>query len=454
MLLWQGFSANRWNVAEPQWFEKFQLDSESFVIGRLVQAQQAGPFSYGAFPGWGSSNLDPLYNGVWFQYYAYFGGPSFSGFEPYQSQPGGQAQIFVALDALLTAPAAERYQLYRDLTALLSAAALSLVILWFGLEHGVAVGLAVLVSALASEWLTVFGRNLWWSLWSFYAPLVVSLYWLRRHAARPSGSPAAFGGVVFAAVAAKGLLTGYEYFTTLVVMVLVPVVYYGLRHRWGRRRTLTWLAAGAAGSGLAALALGAVLTLQIASVRGSLQAGIEHIWTSFAKRTYGDPEAFSELYRGSLEAPVHEVLLTYLRGRYFDFNRYLQAPSLFVTLYLFKIRYLYLMLLFLAASAMAWRQGGVRDRSSSVGRQALIIATWSSLLAPLSWLVLFKAHSEIHTHMNFITWQMPFTLFGFAVVATAAGDLMRRLRRAGRAAPAGVESEAGDGSGGEADSIR
>jgi hypothetical protein len=48
---------------------------------------------------------------------------------------------------------------------------------------------------------------------------------------------------------------------------------------------------------------------------------------------------------------------------------------------------------------------------------------WFSLLAPLSWFVIFKAHSYIHTHMNFIVWQMPFTFFGFA----ACGLLVERF---------------------------
>ena len=46
---------------------------------------------------------------------------------------------------------------------------------------------------------------------------------------------------------------------------------------------------------------------------------------------------------------------------------------------------------------------------------ALSIATWFSILAPLSWFVIFKGHSYIHTHMNYITWHMPFTLLGFAL---------------------------------------
>jgi hypothetical protein len=54
---------------------------------------------------------------------------------------------------------------------------------------------------------------------------------------------------------------------------------------------------------------------------------------------------------------------------------------------------------------------------------ALIAATWFSILAPLSWYIIFKAHSFIHTHLNNILWQMPFVLFGFAVCGLAIKDL-------------------------------
>jgi hypothetical protein len=180
-----------------------------------------------------------------------------------------------------------------------------------------------------------------------------------------------------------------------------------------------------------------LLSVQIGAVRGSLQSGFDHIGYVLAKRTYGDPNDFPGIYRESLQAPAVEVLLIYLRARYFDVNRYLSSPSLFVTLYVFKIRYVYLLALFLMASALAWFSGRWRGRDAAA-RRPLVIATWFSLLAPLSWFVIFKAHSYIHTDMNVIAWQMPFTLFGFAVVGLAAGDLLallqRRLRSRGSAA--------------------
>jgi hypothetical protein len=53
------------------------------------------------------------------------------------------------------------------------------------------------------------------------------------------------------------------------------------------------------------------------------------------------------------------------------------------------------------------------------GLYALIIASWFSILAPLSWFVVFKAHSYSHPQLNAIVWQMPFTFFGAAITGLA-----------------------------------
>jgi len=97
--------------------------------------------------------------------------------------------------------------------------------------------------------------------------------------------------------------------------------------------------------------------------------------------------------------------------------------------YVLKIRYLYLIGLFLVASILVWLpRRRSRPWPSHRSARALVGTTWFSILAPLSWFVLFKAHSDVHTHMNFLVWQMPFTLFGFAVVGRWLVDLGVRAR--------------------------
>jgi hypothetical protein len=59
---------------------------------------------------------------------------------------------------------------------------------------------------------------------------------------------------------------------------------------------------------------------------------------------------------------------------------------------------------------------------------ALIAATWYSILAPLSWLVIFKAHAYIHTRLAPVVWQLPFLFFGIALIGFTVSTLFGRGR--------------------------
>ena len=108
-----------------------------------------------------------------------------------------------------------------------------------------------------------------------------------------------------------------------------------------------------------------------------------------------------------------------MNGIFFDFNNYLSITNSFVSNFLLKIRYIYLIVLFIAMSVLLFLRGRKMMTERRQQDLALIWTTWFSILAPLSWYVIFKAHSYIHTHMSFLLWQMPFTFFGFAVFGAA-----------------------------------
>jgi hypothetical protein len=119
---------------------------------------------------------------------------------------------------------------------------------------------------------------------------------------------------------------------------------------------------------------------------------------------------------------------SYLRGIYLDLNHYVRVPSDFVTNFFFQTRYLYLILLFAASSVLLLYL--VRKASVETRRRALALAAAMgfSILAPLSWLIIFKAHSYVHTFMNNIVWQMPFTMYGFAVCGLALVKTLEILK--------------------------
>lgn len=404
---------------------------ESYIVGRLVKSHQDGIFSDGGLTGIGSFTATPVtFGDMPFanQYLAYSDGLRFGAFTTYDSQIGGQGILFSVLDGIIHLPPQEKLNLFHALTALCSAIVLAAIIVWFYLEFGLTVSLFVLGSAAFSQWLVAFGRILWWSTWAFYLPMAVVMYYLRRKPPSASGEYSTFGVVVFLAVFIKCVFNGYEYITTILVMMIVPFIYYGIRNRISSRKFFAGLSVAAGGSILAVLLSFFILCLQISSVKGNFLDGVQHIIYSFEKRTYPNPGFYSDEPAPLVKPNILAVVVTYLKGTFFDANRFLSSSSVIVTKYVLRISYLHLSALFMTMSGilLLLMKKFVHENEKR-RRLALFWATWFSALAPLSWFVVFKAHSAIHTHMNFIVWQMPFTFFGFAVCGLVVKNFLTNL---------------------------
>ena len=183
-LLFFGFLSNLWHVAEQQWFDTHQRDTESLIIGRMVKSRQDGVFSVGGLTGAGIADIQQKWitsNQIDNQYSAYLNRGSFDKFSPYMSQTGGQGIIFSLLDRLIPLSPQIKLWSFYVLTALLSAIALTAIVGWFYEAFGGWVAIFVVSSAVLSQWLTVFGKNLWWSLWAFYLPMIAVMYFLKRY---------------------------------------------------------------------------------------------------------------------------------------------------------------------------------------------------------------------------------------------------------------------------------
>jgi hypothetical protein len=424
-LLCLGFYANTWKVAKEDWFGRFEHYSESLAVGRIVKSRQDGIFSAGGllgrgFPEQSTQRYSVLKHSrvalIEYQYEAYIEGASFDTYTTYDSQTGGQAAFFSLLDKTLPQSSRAKLALFYLLNSLLAAIILALIVQWFYMEFDKVVAVSVLATMLLSQWLAVFGRNIFWSLWAYYLPMVMVMYFLRRNHAGINLHPIKFTSLVFVGVLIKVAFNGYEYITTTLIMLLVPVVFYcvldGRNMRWFLRHVLL---AGLA-SGVAMLLGMVILCFQIASVKGDLLSGVNHILFVLMKRTHANAVDFPPEYAASLQAGMGEVLWKYLQGTFFDINNYIATQNTFISTYLFNIRYSYLLVVFIIVTLLLLARKGVLKHGIERSRcTALIITAWFSILAPVSWYLIFKAHSYIHTHMDFIVWQMPFTFFGFAL---------------------------------------
>ena len=437
-LFW-GFFADGWRVAEPGWFAWHQHDTEGLVVGRMVKSRQDGILSAGGLNGAGMENeLHEKWiswRQVRHQYESYFNGLTFSEYRPYMSQNGGQGMFFSVLDRLIPLSPRAKLDLFYALTSLLTAAALAAIVLWFAREFGLWAAVFAASSMVLSQWLTLFGRNLWWSLYMFYLPMIALTEYFRRRPIHDHHASAALAVLVFALVFAKCFANGFEYITTALVMMATPFVYYSVRDGLPASQFIKGAIVVACSAGLAVASSLVLLLFQIAAVKGSLLNGIQHIAWSLGRRTYGASSQYAAEYADSLKAGTFEVVSRYVTGPFLDLNNYVSTDSAFISDVVLKIRYLHLIALFLLASVFLYVRRN--DAGNERGKHtALIAATWFSMLAPLSWFVIFKAHSAVHTHMNFIAWQMPFVFFGCALCGLAVRTAMRTSRLPAGAPPA------------------
>lgn len=423
LLLFFGFFSNTWQVADHEWFKNHQKDTESHVIGRMVKSRQDGIFSGGGLNGWGTAEkvdqewIPTSERGP--QYTAYLYDYTFENYSTYNSQPGGQGMMFSLVDKLIPVSSTIKFLSFYVLTSLLTAVALTFIISWFYEGYGGCVAIFVIASVVLSGWLTVFGRNLWWSTWAFYLPMIAVMYFLKRHRGLDNRQIAQFCILIFISVSIKCFINGYEYMTTTLVMMVVPCVYYYIIDKWNRVQLLKMCLGIIIGSGVAVFLSLIMLCFQIGAVKGGFLDGIDHVFYSIGKRTHGDAQDFPEVYAASLKASTIGVVITYMNGVFLDLNNFISHQNNFISNYLLKIRYSYLIVVFIFVSVLQFLRYDTKIApEKSHNYRALIYTTWFSILAPLSWFVIFKGHSFIHTHMSFLLWQMPFTLFGFAVVGS------------------------------------
>jgi hypothetical protein len=426
--LFMGFAFNTWHIEDKDSFTRFQRDTESLILGRLAKSRQDGIFSAGGLTG---ADIDHSVHDTWItpkeidhQYLAYFDDIPLEQYSPYLSQIGGQGMMYSALDRLIRISSTrEKYEIFQLTSSILSALALTIVILWFYLEFGLTSATIVLLTTLLSQWLIVFGRNLWWSLWAFYLPMLAVMFYLRYK--RTQLNLIHVGIVTGIAVFAKCFFNGYEYITTALVMMTVPFIYYSILDRVDIRQFIKGSFTIIIGSVVAIVISVFILVLQIGVAEGNPLSGIKHLTSTFEKRTYGSTTDFNSEYSASLEASTLGVVRNYINGSYLNIRTQEDGSDSSEAGSVIEIRYSYLIVSFVVMSLIslfAWKKNRSLDlRQKDI---ALVAATWFSILAPLSWYVIFKSHSYIHTHVNFVVWQMPFTLFGFAIWGFVVQRLM------------------------------
>ncbi|MCP1997198.1 hypothetical protein [Flavobacterium sp. HSC-61S13] len=405
-------------------FKNFQRDSESLIIGRLALSEREGVFYENGLPGCYKDYLTDQYRIFEDGIYA-----DKEDFDTYNSQNGGQGILFSILNKISPFSNSENLVGFYMITATLLALFFTLFLFWVRSKYGFLTVLISLCLLLLSDWIIVFSRNLWWSLWSFYLPFIFMLLFLNKRIFRLTQNISYSKQIYlwsFLLVFIKCLITGFEYITTTLIMSITPFVYYALLDRWSLKIFINRLLFSSMGFLTGILGSVCLLIFQLIGKKNLEAAnGFIYLKDTFFRRTYANSSSFSTPYKESLDSSVWAVLDQYLSGNAFIFNKANDsiAISFLEVIFVFAgFSLLFLILLFFNRLNSSQKTKGL----------ALMYTMWFTISAPLSWFVIFKSHSYIHTHMNFIVWYMPFMLLGFVwigyVISCIISGFLRKVK--------------------------
>jgi hypothetical protein len=423
-----GFYKNQWKAVGMDELHRRQEVNEVLVYGRLVESRSNGVLSHGGLLGVGDAPVTLEQVVIDNQVRKYYKGTGFTYFSTYKSQSGFQALVFSIIDNWTDFASSTNIFIFRSLTSLALALILSGLCYWFLLEFGWLPAISVAGFILISKWMALLGGNLFWSLWSFYFPLVVLSFLLRSVSDNGEyTSTSKFIGIVFTLSLIKILFSGYDFIAPGLLMTTVPFVYYGFLHAWRWKvflRGLINMGVGIAGSILTGLI---ILSIQIRMDTGSYEAALSHILFSLKNRTYG-AEALNNGVPLPLFAEVQKTLNLipfYLNGYAFSLSSRFSVTSNFLR-DLLDGRYLYLIAIVVLCSIIFLVKNLASNKSRNYQKGiALIAATGYSFITPLSWILIFRDHAGSHTTLDFIVWQMPLVLYGFAIIGLVFSNLIK-----------------------------
>ena len=424
LFLYLAFSFNLFHSSSMQRFLSFQSDSQALAIGRLAYAREEGVFSRSGLLGF-AHPIDKHADKNIFQYHLFAEDLPVNDFEPYNSQPGLQGVVYALLLKLIPLKGWSAVFFLQCLVALLSAWVFGYWLQWVYRMHGEGAFWISLSFILASSYIVLFARNLYWVLGIMYIPMLACLWWCERAVKYPKrGTLKGLFLVMGCAALLKGLFSGFEYVSATCLMGLLPLFYFGIRYEWPGKLFTKRMLTAAGAIGAANLFTALVLIFQLIPEKGSFRDAASYLWYSFGKRSYGGVTGytFDSEAEESLRSSVSEVLGYYFKLPVIDLSHLTSVEALQPVL----IIPLYYIVIFFAVVTMFFLYRYCVKKEPSRVSLAAIATLWLSALPPLSWLVLFKGHSYVHTHMNGILWSMPFLIWGLACVGGYLRDVMTR----------------------------
>lgn len=397
LILFFSFQFNIFDISSKK-FKEHQKDSESLVIGRIAKSRTDGVLSEAGLLGRHETAIGGE-NDFQHQYELFTNETRGENYKTYNSQIGLHGIFFSLIDKVLNICGIDdnmlRLQIYRGLTSALLAIILSAIILLFYFEIGIYPVILLLFSIALSPWLVLIGRNLYWVFGLMYLPMLITFMAFKYQELTDQFNKPLIYSAIFLSIFLKSSF-GYEFISTIMLAMLAPMIYFTIKNDTPYRQTFVYILQIGLVAVAGFIAAFFVHIMQLSVVLGGFSESFASVFGRVSVRTgLGvNLDAVESVYIKSLNASSWKVLLRY----------FMSSGSVFIIIFALVSR--------ASLHMLKSPQYNVQEKRTI---KALFITTWFSFFAPVSWFVLAKAHSYIHTHINIVLWDLPFKIFGFAL---------------------------------------
>jgi hypothetical protein len=377
------FQKNILGTVKKDFFINFQQDSEALVVGGIVASElglNRSNWGLGFIGKDGSFNRTENLLDAYQVFSEKQASPN-AIFVPYRSQVGAQGLFYSALKKIFSFNSISKLQYFPS-------AVLALLMVGFYYLHrpiyGVRYAVIFSVSMVLSPWITSFARNLYWSPFLWFLPLFFATL-AYTTAATNARNVAYF--FIFISVFAK-CVCGYEYITSITLLACSPFVlgpvFKGDLNPEVKRALIVFA--------LCVLGFSSAFLMH-AGMRGDTvyEGAIAIYKEDVRRRTYSNPSNFkSPLIKESLDTSPVTVVETYITSWTTPLVTGVPGGA-------FKV------IMVIVAAGMLVKK---LSKHKTFYRDVALVSYMS--VVPLSWYMLAKGHSYIHTHMNYVLWYFGF----------------------------------------------
>jgi len=294
--------------------------------------------------------------------------------------------------------------------ALLYALVLSLIIVWIYSVTNIYAALLMLFSFTFSPIVTLMALSLYFTPFTFFLIFAVPCVLLHLDYIGKINFGTKHYLIVAGAFLLNMLFQSFEFISTKGLMAISPFIFYGLL-KGDYKELVSRTFKGGIAYALAILFGLAALLLQIKTVEGGWAAAFEHVKYSYSKRASGELETkrkMNKKLQESTEASRTEILALYFNEDALYWEKGTNNVAV-------KYKYVFYFYIF-SSLLLLFFQRKIPSLKNKNMTSALILGTLFAMLAPLSWHIIFRGHSYIHTHFNTLLWFMPFMIFGWMIV--------------------------------------